>query len=321
MSLSVCIAIVFMAIVFVCLGLKRADYEPPDPHISEDIDTRPCTDKRLNRRHTRGRRVRLAIASMVKRPMAFETWLRHHLHTIGAAHIFVRAEDSKDELHAVLAGESRVTVDFADAEQQHYFSQMDRQMAFVSLAIERARGVGCTHLLHIDDDELLHCPSGVDAFYAYLASMKHDCITIRNIEAVYDESSCTDPFAGTTTFVTRPPNYTAYANGKSIANLSRSKDIQPLGPHLFTGSNRTIPTSKCVVLHFESSCFERYRAKFKNYRTSTPHACASGSIPFPFYCQSIDDSSFETWRRWKTPSRHDEHTLVRIDALEGQRRA
>jgi|APSaa5957512622_1039677.scaffolds.fasta_scaffold18533_3 hypothetical protein len=288
-------------------------YEPVDPHPSDDVDVRHSSDPRLSRDGAQGRSVRLAIVLLVKNPIAFDTWLRHHLDKIGVHHIYVRSENSRAELSGLAEREPRVTVEFAEDTELNYFSLIERQINFITSVIDRARNAGCTHLLHIDDDELLHCPSGTQKFYAYLASMKYDCITIRNIEAVYEKSECENPFLGEARFVTRPVNFTAYANGKSIANLTRSTTIKPNGPHLFTGTTRVIPSSHCVVLHYESSCIQRWQSKFRNYKMTTPDACDTGKIPFAFYCESMRDSSPDTWMRWKSPSRHDENTMVLID--------
>ena len=51
----------------------------------------------------------------------------------------------------------------------HYFEKVSRQNAAVSAAIPRARAAGLTHLLHIDDDELLYTSLGPAALRAALA--------------------------------------------------------------------------------------------------------------------------------------------------------
>ena len=40
-----------------------------------------------------------------------------------------------------------------------YFVQMDRQAVNVACAVERAKAHGIEWLLHVDDDEMLHCPA------------------------------------------------------------------------------------------------------------------------------------------------------------------
>lgn len=176
---------------------------------------------------------------------------------------------------------------------------------------------GYTHLLHIDDDELLHCPSGVSRFRNYIASMDYDAIQIRNIEAVYEASDCINPFESTRIFTTSPPHFSAYANGKSIANLRRrqSQFIRPIGPHQFSGTSRFIPSCFCVIAHYESGCIKRWQQKFSNYALDTPSACQDGEIPFQYYCESIASQTPNVWRQWKSPARHDAKTLVELDIL------
>lgn len=300
-----------VCLVVVCTIAARR-YAARHPLSTDTVDIRSKPRRRLPFLRKK-RKLRLAIACMTKKPLAFDFWLRHHFDVIGAHRVYIRAENSRNELQALLRGEPRIAVEYSDGGKQAYFTQMDRQAAFVNGALQQARADGCTHLLHIDDDELLHCPFGVQAFHDELGGMDFDCVKVRNIEAVYGESECTNPFSGTHLFVTKPSKFTAYINGKSIANLTRSTRVQSLGPHLFSGSSQTISSSLCVVLHFESSCLDRWRAKFRNYATDSPDACDSGRIPFPFYCESMRDPSDEVWRRWKSPQRHkDDDSLVAV---------
>ena len=110
--------------------------------------------------------VRIGVACMTKRPSCFETWLRHHAFTIGAERIYLRVEDTP-ELEGILAQppwDSIVKARHCKNTVRDWSGQTHRQVVFVDDAIEWARADGLTHLLHCDDDELLHCPSGRAAF-------------------------------------------------------------------------------------------------------------------------------------------------------------
>ena len=54
-----------------------------------------------------------------------------------------------------------VLATFDNGTKRDYFAQMDRQSAHIADTLPRARAIGLTHLLHIDDDELLYCSQGV----------------------------------------------------------------------------------------------------------------------------------------------------------------
>lgn len=266
-----------------------------------------------------GPTVRLCVATMTKAPLAFGTWLSYYRERLGVEHFFVRAEDSPEVGRAVsrLAWtDARVTLSDSTGSPA-YFSQMERQAAHVDGSMAAARALGMTHLLHVDDDELLYCPAGLEAFHDALRQGRTN-IRVQNIEAVYKKSECGDPFRSVRTFCTRPASFTAYANGKAIAALS-DPDVVSQGPHSFSGPSSNMPPYAAVVLHYESSCVRRWRAKFRAYASDTPDACREGRIPFPFYCESIaaqraaggDDDA--PWYKWKTPRRHRGHGLVRID--------
>lgn len=255
-------------------------------------------------------RVKLAIACMTRHPLAIESWLNHHRNTVGVDHFFICVEDSPDVERLLRRKYSHCVTMTSNRNSDAtpgYFSLMDRQAAHVNRSIELARQRGFTHLVHIDDDELLFCPSGVDAFKGCLGG---ECegfssLHMSNIEAVYEASDCKDPFSTAEWFCIRPKLFTAYVNGKSIGTLS-DKKLKMKGPHAFTGSTKNIPPHVAVVAHYESACYDRWKDKFESYAKDTPDACASGRIPFPFYCASIDaasgaDSDKEkVWEQWKT---------------------
>ena len=158
----------------------------------------------------------------------------------------------------------------------------------------------------LDDDELLHLPSGRSAFEAHLCNADESCVHLDNIEAVYDASNCSNPFATTRHFCVNKQHFTSYANGKSIANL-KHPDIRSIGPHMFSGKVLKLPAYVGVVLHYESACFDRWAQKFSGYSQTSSKACDNGSIPFRYYCESLrsfdNDSSVDArrrvWERWK----------------------
>ena len=113
--------------------------------------------------------IRLAVACMTKRPASFITWLRYHREVLGVAHFFSRLEDSEAlarYLERTAPWNSVCTLTQAQQTVREWKAQSVRQVEHVRQSITRARALEMTHLLHIDDDELLYLPSGMGALRA-----------------------------------------------------------------------------------------------------------------------------------------------------------
>ncbi len=270
--------------------------------------------------------IRLAIACVTKRPIAFGTWLRHHQKNIGVEHFFICADEPSDAVVETIATSPEwrpfVTLHRSSGPRS-YFSIMDRQQHHVNRSIRAARRLGCTHLVHIDDDELLYCPHGLNNMRRALGQ-DVSWFRVQNIEALFQSSNCVDPFVSTREALITPSNFSAYANGKGIASL-KHPDVAAHGPHAFTGRSASVPRCAVVVVHYESACLERWTEKFRAYAKDSPRACTENKIPFPYYCESIasmDGSREEqhaVWRKWKTRAR--DSAILDISALQRQIRA
>lgn len=226
---------------------------------------------------------RVGIVCMTKRPIAFDTWIEYH-RTLGIRHFFIRIEDTPDLLKE--HGDD-VTVTRSDGDQT-YMLQMNRQNDHVNDSISKCSDLDITHLLHIDDDELLYCSRGFGNFCNQLImNNMYACLHLRNYEALASHKDVQDPFKECTHFKTDSKTFTAYANGKSIACLKH--DVKANGPHYFCGSVKDLTTDDAVILHYESMTFERWREKFTNYlNNGNKELCNIGKIPFKFYCNSMD---------------------------------
>lgn len=118
-----------------------------------------------------GEPVALAIVCTTKQPHNLVTWLRYHREQVGIKRVFLRVEDTP-ELESLLSNapwDEFVEPVFASQTHADYILQVDRQVQQVNEAIARARAQGFTHLLHIDDDELLFCGCGARVMYRALA--------------------------------------------------------------------------------------------------------------------------------------------------------
>lgn len=141
---------------------------------------------------------RIGIVCMTKRPTAFETWLKYHRDICNIEHFYLRVEDTPklDNLLSSSPWASCVTVEY-DTGARDYFGQMDRQNRHINSVLPRARAAGLDFLLHIDDDELLYCPGGLNGLQAALSRAPHSAgnIHVHNLEALPPRLDCVNPFA------------------------------------------------------------------------------------------------------------------------------
>lgn len=307
--LSVLFLIIMVCVLSVRLLDKRIFIESINPDVSDRVVLE--MNEKYKPPRLKQSKVRLGIICMTKQPIAFSSWLAHHRHDMNVEHFFICVEDTPfltQWLETTAPWSECVSV-WNSTGTQAYFSQMDRQSAHVRQSIVEARQRGLTHVLHIDDDELLFCPSGRNLFHNHLMNMNADTVTLRNIEAVYEKEDCKNPFKTATTFSVHPTEFSAYVNGKSIGCLAHS-NLEPDGPHLFNGRRKIIPSYIAVIAHYESSCIAKWRIKFDAYAKDTPKACERNEIPFRFYCDSIESRHPSIWQKWKTRGRHADRLLT-----------
>jgi hypothetical protein len=267
------------------------------------------------------------------------TWLQHHL-ALGIERFFIRLEDSP-ELQALLASppwSQHVELDMATSTTHDYFDIIQRQQQMVAAAIPRARACGLTHLLHIDDDELLLCAHGPKALAAELSRLVA-CegvadVHLSNVEALPPHLGPRhNLFEGVTCFRHEPRHYCAYSNGKSFGQLSAA-GLRPKGAHRFRGdspeadSSVSLSPAVACILHFEATTFELWKAKFTamgkqhaegRVECEPATAGAVPKVPFAYYrdsiamCRYLESEATEgaaslheaveraqtLWRKWK----------------------
>ena len=237
---------------------------------------------------------------MTKKPLAFATWLAYHRERCGIARFYIRVEDTP-ELSTLLATppwDECVEAIYSHG-QRDYFQQMDRQDAHISSILQDARANGIEYLLHIDDDELLYCPSGLNTLYAAFVRAPPDAADLHvcNLEALLPRAEVIDPFREAVAFRHRSHDFCAYGNGKSFGKLSAA-DLRPAGPHHFargwnsagskTAGTHDLPPSTAVVLHYESGNIDAWRRKYSDL--ATRHAGSehvSHRAPSSFYAESM----------------------------------
>jgi hypothetical protein len=257
----------------------------------------------------------VAICSMVRKPVAFKTWLDYHI-SIGVEHFFLRIEETPELSELLNDYKSLVTVVYEDNidKLNNLFSQkQSRQCDFCNFSIQKCLDMKIEWILHIDGDELI-CTENFD----FLNKIKKDvdCIQIPNYEAVYPRDNLEDPFLETDRFKFDKETFNAYVHGKSIARVS--KKLRSITSHLFSGklllyNDTELPWRKerytahhdVVILHFESSNFRSWCTKFmvENSKNTDEHYkfIIQNSITEmeKFYTKSIDITKEGDYKKCK----------------------
>ena len=217
---------------------------------------------------------RIGLVSMTRKPVDLMTWLLYHRERCGIERFYLRIEDTPalEALLREMPWKDCVEAVFATG-QRDYFQQMDRQDRHIYDVLPAARTAGLEFLLHIDDDELLYCPSGVNDLHHALSRAPPGASNLKvlNLEAVLPHADVTSPFREVTAFRHRPHEFCAYGNGKSIGRLSDPL-LRPAGPHNYSrgsaaagskeGGTHELSPTVAVVLHYESSALAMWRHKY-----------------------------------------------------------
>ena len=232
----------------------------------------------------------IAICSMVRKPVNFDTWIDYHF-SLGVDYIFLRVEDTP-ELAQIIDRYENVFAIFDDSssKRNNYWSQMNRQKKLIQHHLPKIQSLKIDWLFHIDSDELICSVLNLKELLSNV-SKDYDVVKIQNYEAVYDRDNLENPFYQTNKF--RVLNKLAYSNGKSAARVSTIKMMEyssPIGdvfcPHGFEGKVENLNTKDIVILHFESPTFESWYEKFSN--DCDIDEISFEKIPFDFYKKSIE---------------------------------
>ena len=216
--------------------------------------------------------VAIGIVCMTKQPLDLRGWLEyHHSACVGVQRFFLRIEDTP-ELKPLLAeapwasvvDATFVSTSGSTASGRDYVKQMQRQNDHTNAAIAKCckgRGSTLTHLLHIDDDELLYCHRGPATLRRVLAAAPTSAcdVHVRNVEAAPPRPDCGGdedaPFGSIRLFRHDPKRFGAYNNGKSFGRLAAPR-LRASGPRLLhfdgAGERHTLPPWAAVILHFEA---------------------------------------------------------------------
>jgi hypothetical protein len=234
---------------------------------------------------------------MTKTPTSFDVWLRYHTDALHVHKFYVRVEDTP-ELEPLLTSppwSELVEATFHTDTVRDWSGQTSRQFDHVCSAISKARRDGLTHLLHIDDDELVFCPGGLRALQRELSrapsrgtynlhALTLEALVPRSTGALAEseeQPGAPCHFATCRAFRHRRVTFSAYGGspvsaGKSFGVLGFAP-LQPASPHHFCGERfysapsgyargtHVLPGHTCVILHFESCSYPRWRRKFTEY--------------------------------------------------------
>ncbi len=287
---------------------RDVDVTPPTVAVAEPLSIASLVDALAESSGGYARLdVRIGVVTMTKKPVSFERWLSYHAEALRISHFFLRVEDTP-ELEPLLTSarwSERVVFTSHTGTVRDWQKQTNRQAEHVGWAIGEARRRGLTHLLHIDDDELLYLPRGLRELQRELARAPRGVFNLHALtlealaprDAGVEHALSTDddpnfvaahgvdarwcPFTRCRAFRHRRAAYCAYgsspvAAGKSFGVLG-ARGLEFGNPHHFStdpfysaknGYARgtcVLPAHVAAVLHYESCSYPRWALKFSEY--------------------------------------------------------
>ena len=297
--------IVLAAILFVCAVhafIQSLKTLPPD-HVVRLNPIGAADGSQLRHLLSVAHRVQpqLGVVTLTQGGRSLSTWLRHHHRHCGIRRFYLQLEPPADpsvlqqapwpELVQVVPIGQRSRLVVRDYEQQ-----MHRQESLIAEAMVRGVKDGLSHLLAIDDDELLFCPAGCAALHAALAEAPEPSLVLDNLEALAPAADT--PVAGTggrrsffgrsVVFRHNTSLYVGYRHGKAVGALRRN--LRPAGCCRFAFRHALdaladvrLPSCVAVLLHFESPSFASWRAKFVPMAVAHPQHDPPGIATLPSY--------------------------------------
>ena len=237
---------------------------------------------------------RVAIATMMRKPIDLPLWLKHH-RILGINLFFIRLEDSPGwEDYLKSQPDVIYEIGESDSSGNNYLTQQHRQINFVNQTLDKCKKKNIQWLFHIDSDELLH--GSLDFLPSLPQHIK--CLTYENAEALFDENE--QHCFSAKTFLRCKLNAPcrSYANGKAAGKVE--DHVTLAGCHNFAYNNQfegehvhQVPFETLHVLHFDSCSLGTWIEKFHNMSKKN-----TSDIPFPYYKNSIDlaTQSYNTYK-------------------------
>eukprot|EP00316_Scyphosphaera_apsteinii_P012205 CAMPEP_0119338596 /NCGR_PEP_ID=MMETSP1333-20130426/96474_1 /TAXON_ID=418940 /ORGANISM="Scyphosphaera apsteinii, Strain RCC1455" /LENGTH=417 /DNA_ID=CAMNT_0007349919 /DNA_START=93 /DNA_END=1347 /DNA_ORIENTATION=+ len=307
-------------------------------HVPQDVLIEPPSTVEVV--HYGSNPVCFGLVCMTKSPHRLETWLRFHAEILHVMKFWLRVEDTPalEELLSKPPWATLVTAIYSSGTRDFGLNfggvnATGRQYMHVTETIPRARAAGVTHLLHIDDDELLYCPHGVKALVCELQRVADGVADVHALalEALVPRGGCEDAFTEARVFRHKRSAYGSYGSaagsaGKSFGVIAVD-NLTCDGPHHFRAgwqslaprgdfsSTYLLPPCIAVVLHYESCDYIRWKTKFTEL--ARRHAEVGGTLLFPpgsFYAESLsvcsqlqqpitegaaEREAAELWGKWK----------------------
>ena len=238
---------------------------PPD-HVVRLLPTSYEDRSRLRRLLSTNRsEVRLGLVTLTQGSRSLGMWLRHHYWHCGVRRVYLQIERGSADLRVLRRAPWTELVQIVPLGQQpvvvrNYAQQMDRQApppnaaftafapsastpsrhtqaALMAQAMVRGQKDGLSHLMTIDDDELLFCPAGCAALHAALAAAPEPALVLHNLEALapaadqlvtdWRARGVASFFGRSVAFRHNTSSYAGYRHGKAVGALRRG--LKPAG--------------------------------------------------------------------------------------------
>lgn len=233
---------------------------------------------------------KIAIATLVRKPVDFPLWLRHH-RDMGVTNFFIRVEDTPG-LEDYLKTQKDIEYELGfSSRENNYETLQKRQLEFVNKCLEKCIDKDIKWIFHIDCDELLE--GDIDFLNGLSEEVK--TIKLENAEAMYNEEEETCFSAKDFMMCSKGAPCRSYVNGKSGGRCESG--VHLAGPHDFyynggAEKNYNVPFDQLHVLHFDSCSFGGWIEKFKHLSKT------DGQMPFSYYNNSIEKAkdAFSVYR-------------------------
>jgi hypothetical protein len=228
--------------------------------------------------------VKIAIASMMRRPTDIALWFEHH-RSLGIQRFYIRLEDSP-AVAAFLKTQPDVYYEEGKSgDQNNYTTQVNRQRDFVNKMLPKAAAEGVDWVVHIDADELLE-----GDVTGTLSALPAETLIgkLNNAEAVFGDGEATCFSAKRFIRCDKGGPCTAYVNGKGVGRPVAGVTLGGAHDFVYKGKvdpavTAQIPFETLHVLHYDSCTIGAWLEKFAHMSKKAK----LDDIVFPYYKESI----------------------------------
>ncbi len=217
---------------------------------------------------------RVGIVSVQRESRGFGQWLAHHA-SIGVDRVFLRFEGDVGPLTAATVKENAHWVKVLEHDDNPNmsvtFDEVAKRCEAFATRVVSSRDTDVDWVIHIDADELVHCPAGIKAVFGSVVPEDAKTVRLDTLEAVLNDANADGsllPFGDDCAVSFRTPLATQAA-GRAAGRVGPGNAGR--GQCWFTGKPvHFMDSANAVVLHFECLTMADWLDKFWPRVTLTP---------------------------------------------------